>query len=408
MKRLLTLGLLAATLAGCQPKQNQEPIEQVIGTAFENAQAQALLLAKKYEPQEGRLPQSWRGTVGDGAAGEDVGSSSRWWCSGFFPGTLWYLYENSGDAEVLRYAQMFTERVEREKYTTTNHDVGFMLMSSFGNGLRLTPVEADKEHYREVLSTGARSLATRFRPSVGLIRSWDHNRAVWQYPVIIDNMMNLELMFWAADYTGDENLRTIALSHADSTLVNHFREDYGSYHVVSYDTLTGNPLLKQTHQGYADESNWARGQAWALYGYTMMYRITKQERYLTQAQNVARFVLGHKNMPADYIPYWDFDAPEIPNALRDASAAAIMASALIELADYSQPSLAREYMKVAETQIRTLASPAYTAPVGENGDFILMHSVGAFPLDSEIDVPLTYADYYYVEALTRLSRKLGS
>lgn len=403
--------MCVAAMAACCGEKAEAPLSEVIDIALENARTQYTLMAEKYEPQEGRLPKSWVGKVGE-EGGEDISSDSRWWCSGFFPGTLWYLYENSGDEKMLAWARQFTDRVEREKYTTTNHDVGFMLMNSFGNGLRISQDAAENERYKEVLLTGARSLATRFQPHIGLIRSWDHNRDKWQYPVIIDNMMNLELMLWAANYAMEEGfedaaaLRKIALSHADSTMVNHFREDFGSYHVVSYDTLSGRVEMRQTHQGYADESTWSRGEAWGLYGYTMMYRLTKEQRYLTQAQEIAKFMIHHKNMPTDYIPYWDFDEPAIPNVPRDASAAAIMASALVELADFSTPEQAAEYMKVAEIQVRTLASPEYTAPVGENGNFILMHSTGGFPFGSEVDVPLTYADYYFIEALTRLKNRL--
>jgi hypothetical protein len=392
--KLLFVTLSAMLAVACTQKSVETPIETVVDNALKNAEQQALAMAAKYAPQEGLLPKTWQ-------EGKDVSSDSRWWCSGFFPGTLWLLYENSGNAQTLDYARQFTDRVEREKFTTDNHDVGFILMCSFGNGLRIT----GEERYKEVLATGAGSLATRFRDTPGLIRSWDFNRDKWQFPVIIDNMMNLELMMWAADYTGDENLRRIAISHADKTIENHFREDFSTWHVVSYDTLSGRPHARQTHQGFGDESTWSRGEAWALYGYTMMYRLTRDERYLRQAQSVAGFILNHPNMPVDGVPYWDFNAPDVPNALRDSSAAAIMASAFVELAGFSEPELADSYIKMAETQVRTLASPEYTAVAGENGDFILKHGVGAVPFNVEVDVPLTYGDYYYVEALTRLKAR---
>jgi hypothetical protein len=353
-------------------------------------------MAEKYAPKEGRLPRTWQNN-------QDVSSDSHWWCSGFFPGTLWLLHENSGSTTTLDYARMFTDRVEREQFTTDNHDVGFILMCSFGNGLRITG--GSDERYKKVLTTGAASLATRFRDIPGLIRSWEFNRDKWQYPVIIDNMMNLELLIWAAGNTGDDNLRRMAISHADRTMENHFREDFSTFHVVSYDTLSGRPHIRQTHQGYADESTWSRGEAWALYGFTMMHRVTGDDRYLRQAQSVANFIIDHPNMPADGVPYWDFNAPAIPDEPRDSSAAAIMASAFVELAGFSAPELAEKYMRMAETQVRTLASPAYTAALGANGNFILMHGVGAMPFDSEVDVPLTYGDYYYVEALLRLKAK---
>ena len=387
--------VLALLAAGCNAG-GEQPLAEVVDRALAGAERQALRMAEKYEPLEGRLPRTWE-------KGEDVSSDSRWWCSGFYPGTLWYLYENSGNPEVLEYARMYSARVEREKLTTDNHDVGFMIGCSFGNGLRLTGDEA----YREVVLTAARSLATRFDPAVGLIRSWDHNRAQWKYPVIIDNMMNLELLLRAAELSGDDSLRAIAVSHADKTMIHHFRPDFSSWHLVSYDPVTGEPHLKQTHQGYSDDSAWSRGQAWGLYGYTMMYRMTGDERYLGHARGIAQFLLHHKNMPADGVPYWDYDTPEIPPTPRDASAAAVMASALVELSGMVEGDEAEEYFAFAEKQVRTLASPEYTAAEGDNGCFILKHSTGAYPFASEVDVPLAYADYYYVEALVRLKARLS-
>ena len=367
----------------------------VVNDALKFSEQQSLLLSEKYAGQDSILPRSFEN-------GKNTSSDSRWWCSGFFPGTLWYLYENIKSPVLLKFAKLYTDRVEREKYTTDNHDVGFMLYCSFGNGLRIT----GDEHYKEVLLTGARSLSTRLNPKVGLIRSWNHTRNKWQYPVVIDNMMNLELLLWAANYSGDSKFKEMALSHADKTMIHHFRPDFSSYHLVSYDTISGLPHLKQTHQGFSKESSWSRGQAWGLYGYTYLYRITKDKRYLKQAENIAGFIINHPRMPEDCIPYWDYDSPDIPNTNRDASAACIMASAFIELSDFVDVKLAKKYMKVAETQIRTLASPEYTAKLGENGCFILKHSVGAYPFKSEVDVPLTYADYYYLEALTRLKKKI--
>ena len=387
--------VLALLAAGCNAG-GEQPLAEVVDRALAGAERQALRMAEKYEPLEGRLPRTWE-------KGEDVSSDSRWWCSGFYPGTLWYLYENSGNPEVLEYARMYSARVEREKLTTDNHDVGFMIGCSFGNGLRLTGDEA----YREVVLTAARSLATRFDPAVGLIRSWDHNRAQWKYPVIIDNMMNLEVLLRAAELSGDDSLRAIAVSHADKTMIHHFRPDFSSWHLVSYDPVTGEPHLKQTHQGYSDDSAWSRGQAWGLYGYTMMYRMTGDERYLGHARGIAQFLLHHKNMPADGVPYWDYDTPEIPSTPRDASAAAVMASALVELSGMVEGDEAEEYFAFAEKQVRTLASPEYTAAEGDNGCFILKHSTGAYPFASEVDVPLAYADYYYVEALVRLKARLS-
>jgi hypothetical protein len=382
---------VACLLTAACGRTDEKPIGEVIDEALASATEQSLRMARKYEADSLALPRSYAG-------GQDVSSDSRWWCSGFFSGLLWYLYENDPRPELLSYARQYTARVEREKYNTHTHDLGFMLYCSFGNGLRLT---ADTT-CRNVLLTGAGSLSSRYDPSIGLIRSWDNtNGGQWQYPVIIDNMMNLDLLFWAARESGDSRYRDIAVSHADRTMEHHFRPDFSSFHVVSYDTVTALPHVWQTHQGFADGSAWARGQAWGLYGYTVAYRETGDDRYLEQAVQIARFLLSHPNMPDDYIPYWDFNAPGIPGELRDASAGAIICSALIELSGYVDDALAAQYLQVAERQLRTLASPEYTAEPGENGDFILMHSVGHLPGDSEVDVPLTYADYYYVEALTR-------
>lgn len=390
---LLLLGLVACN--NKPAKTDASSMKATVDTALAFAQKQSLLLAKKYDDQPDKLPRTFQ-------QGKDVSSDSRWWCSGFFPGVLWQLYDAQGSPAVLDYAKRYTQRVEREQYTTDNHDVGFMIYCSFGNGYRLTK----DPHYRAVMLTAAKSLSTRYNPTVGLIRSWDHNKEQWQYPVIIDNIMNLELLLWAAKQSADSTYTHIARSHADRTMQHHFRPDYSSYHVVSYDTLSALPHRKQTHQGLSDESSWSRGQAWGLYGYTYLYRDTKDPRYLQQAQHIADYLLNHPHMPKDGIPYWDYDSPDIPNTPRDASAASIMASALLDLSDFVGKERQAQYRTFAELQISTLASAAYTAKLGENGCFILKHSVGAYPLHSEIDVPLTYADYYYVEALNKLKKKL--
>lgn len=371
-------------------------MSEVISLGLDRAKEQSILMAEALKDKPGRLPKS------TDKEGKLSTSDSRWWCSGFFPGVLWYTYEGTNDPELKEWARMYTARIEREKYTTNNHDVGFMLYCSFGNGLRLGGYDA----YKEILLTGTESLSTRYKDNVGAIRSWDWNQKVWQYPVIIDNMMNLELMMWAAKESGNKRFAEMAMSHADKTMKNHFRNDYSCYHVVSYDTITGKPHKKQTWQGYADESAWARGQAWALYGYTMMYRETGQKRYLNQAKKVAEYIMNHPNLPEDKIPYWDFNAPQIPNEERDASAGALIASALIELSQFTKGDFSKKCLDVAETQVRALTSDAYLAEEGTNGNFILKHSVGAKPLKSEVDVPLTYADYYYVEALIRYKKLL--
>jgi hypothetical protein len=355
---------------------------------------QALDLAiRQYKQMMTHVPDSLLPRTTDSKTGKLVTAGTDWWTAGFYPGTLWYLYEYSKDKTILKEAIKRTAQVEKEQYNKTTHDLGFMMYCSYGNAYRLTKKAKDKQ----VLINSARSLTTRFNPTVGCIKSWDHGR--WKFPVIIDNMMNLELLTWATRETGDTSFAHIARTHANTTMQHHFRPDYSSYHVIDYDPATGAVLHRNTAQGYADSSAWARGQAWGLYGYTMMFRETKDPAYLDQAIHIADYIIP--KLPADKIPYWDFDAPDIPNALRDASAGAVMASALLELSQYTKKAL---YWQTAEQQLQSLCSPAYLAKEGTNNNFILLHSVGHLPAHSEVDVPLTYADYYFVEALLRYKK----
>ena len=316
------------------------------------------------------------------------------WTSGFFPGVLWFLYEFTGKKEWKEKAESFTALIENEKMNSGTHDTGFKIYCSFGNGYRLT----NNATYREVIIQSAKTLSKRFKPKVGCIRSWDHNKDKWDYPVIIDNMMNLELLFEATKMTGDSSFHKIAVSHANTTMKNHFRPDYSSYHVIDYDTLTGKVLKKNTHQGFSHESAWSRGQVWGLYGFTMCYRETKNKDYLGLAEKIAGFILNHPNLPKDMVPYWDFNASGIPDEPRDASAAAIMASALYELSLYSKDG--KNFRQIADKIIQNLTSD-YSSPINENKGFILLHSTGSKPMNSEVDVPLNYADYFYLEALLR-------
>jgi uncharacterized protein YyaL (SSP411 family) len=285
--------------------------------------------------------------------------------------------------------------LEKEKNNKGTHDLGFMMYCSYGNAERI----ASKPEYKEILLQSARSLSSRFSPAVGCIKSW--NAKPDEYLVIIDNMMNLELLFWATKVSGDSSFYKIAVTHANTTMQNHFRPDYSSYHVINYNTQTGAIQEKRTAQGYSNESAWARGQAWGLYGYTVMYRETKDKKYLAQAEAIAAFILNHPNLPADKIPYWDFNAPNIPTALRDASAGSIISAALLELCRYAKPSEGKKYFSAAETMLKSLASPQYHSAQGANGGFLIQHSVGHLPAGTEVDVSLTYADYYFVEAMKR-------
>jgi unsaturated chondroitin disaccharide hydrolase len=352
--------------------------------------------------------------------GKLVTTSMYDWTPGFFPGNLWYTYEYTKDPNLEASAIRWTESLEPLKTFTQHHDLGFMMYCSYGNAYRLT----GKDEYKNILVQAARSLSTRFSSVTGCIKSWNsfkswHGNKTYYFPVIIDNMMNLELLFFATRETGDTSFRHIAVTHALSTMKNQVRKDYSSYHVVCYDSTTGKVTGRETAQGYADNSTWSRGQAWGVYGFTMTYRETKDKRFLKTAQGMADFFINHKNLPADKIPYWDFNANQagytpginssakkITTRPRDASAAAITASALLELSTYSGKK-GEKYRKVAVQILHSLASPAYRAPLGTNGNFLLMHSVGSIPHNSEINAPLVYADYYFIEALLRYNQLLN-
>jgi len=319
----------------------------------------------------------------------------RDWCSGFFPGSMWFMYEYTKDKKWKDAANKYCMFIENEKFDTSNHDLGFKMYNSFGNGYKLTGTEA----YKEVVIQSAKTLAGRFDEKIGSIRSWDFNHNIWQFPVIIDNMMNLELLFEASKLTGNPTYARIADKHAATTLKNHFRPDYSSYHVVDYDIKTGAARLKQTHQGIADDSAWARGQAWGLYGFVMVYRYTKKAEYLEQAKHIADFIFSNPNMPDDLVPYWDFNDPAIPDAPRDASAACITASALYEIINYD-PANKDKYIKWADTMLNNLIGN-YRFDIGTGQGFLLNHSTGNYPKNDEIDVPISYADYYFLESLIR-------
>ena len=394
------LGALAAAVAPptvARPGATRGPAVQIglppdaVAPTLRAVAAQvATLLARL--PDAERMPRTVeRGTL--------VRVAREDWTSGFFPGLLWLLHEATGEPAWRDAARRFTRTLEPLRHFRDHHDTGFMLGCSYGNALRLAEAPGD----RAVLVDGARALATRFDPRVGLIRSWDHGR--WAYPVIIDNLMNLELLTWASRESGDPGLLGIAVRHADGTLAHHCRPDGGSFHLVDFDPASGAVRARGTVPGAADRSTWARGQAWGLYGFTAMYRETRHARYLQQAERMARFVIDHPRLPVDRVPFWDYDAPGVPLAPRDASAAAITSSALLELASLTaDAALAARARALAAAQLATLSSPAYFAAPGENGGFVLRHSVGALPHGAEIDVPLVYADYYFVEAMLRLGR----
>jgi hypothetical protein len=313
------------------------------------------------------------------------------WCCGFPAGSYWYMYELTGDQKWEKIATENTVKLDGVQFRKNTHDLGFMVFCSYGNAYRITK----NEDYKKVIIDASESLISRFNPTIGSIKSWDWAKD-WQFPVIVDNMMNLEMLFWASKETGDPKYRDVAVAHANTTLANHFRENMSSYHVVDYDTITGQAISKVTHQGLSDDSSWARGQAWGLYGYVVCFRETGDTRYLEAAKKIAAYI--QENLPEDLVPYWDYNDPAKPNTYRDASAAAVTASALYMLGELSNEGKAA-YHAQADKMLASLSSPEYLADFGTNGGFLLKHCVGNMPKNSEVDTPLNYADYYYLEAL---------
>jgi hypothetical protein len=394
MKKIIVLFLAFLVLHYQASAQQKIDVEKALSNAAAHYQNQVALFADS--------TKSPRSINADGSI-KSIKSSD--WCSGFFGGSLWLLYQNDKNDFWKKAAQKWTLAVEKEQFNTTTHDLGFMMYCTFGNGYVLT----SESSYKNVIIQSAKSLATRFNKSAGVIRSWDHGP--YNFPVIIDNMMNLELLFEATKLCGDNRFSEIAIKHANNTIIHHFRNDFSSYHVIDYDTATGMPNRRITNQGYSDESAWARGQAWGLYGYTVMYRYTKNPVYLNQARKIAEFILKHPNLPKDKVPYWDFNDPAIPETYRDASAGAIVASALLELKNYVSVKENQYYFNTAETILTSLASPAYTAAPGTNKNFIIKHCVGNLPrgvATGEVNTSINYGEYYYIEALVRYKNALAT
>lgn len=399
-RKIFALFCCIATILACTSKKDcflTENVDFAVGQT-------KLMLQATGEPTGKNYPR----TMND--KGELVTTGMYDWTPGFFPGSLWYLYELTGNTFWRHEAEKWTHSLENLKTFTKHHDLGFMMYCSYGNALRLAP----KPEYTDILIESAASLSSRYSETTRVIKSWNYRKAwndttEWFYPVIVDNMMNLEMLLFAAKQSGNKSFHDIAISHANTTLKHHIREDYGTYHVVDFDTLTGAPLHQATCQGFSDNSTWSRGQAWMIYGYTMMYRETQDPVYLNTAICLADFYLT--NLPEDLIPLWDFNvgqpgytpesksyAVEFQEKLKDVSAAAIACSALFELGNYAKNKAYHEY---AVKMLHNLASPEYRAPLGENACFLLMHSVGSIPHKAEIDKPLVYADYYFLEALLR-------
>ena len=405
--RTLPLLIVLAILSGCNPYSKM--VNKAVGlgtTQYQNAIAYKPGDSNKFVPR----------TVTSG--GKLVTVDMYDWVSGFFAGDLWLMYKLTNKPYWKNEAITWTEKLAPVRNYYGHHDVGFMIGSSYGNGYHIGGLK----QYDTIMVKAAQSLCKRFSPTVGCIKSWNNGKSwdgvtKWNYPVIIDNMMNLELLFEATQMSGDSSYWKVAISHANTTLKNHFRPDFSSYHVVNYNENTGAVLNKETCQGFTNESAWARGQAWGLYGFTTCYRYTKDDKYLNRAKNIAQYWLSNKDMPSDGIPYWDFNANDTslkpqwkfdrskyPAMPRDVAAAAIAASGLIELSRYVERSLKDLYLSAAKRIIASLTQ-SYLADTSRNRYFILDHSVGSLPHGNEIDAPLCYADYYYLEALVRLKGK---
>lgn len=405
-KQRLFIFAMIPSIAFCQDKQKEKENFIRDNVEFAVAQTDKMLQIVK-EPTGKNYPRTMQNDSSLAVTGMYD------WTPGFFPGSLWYLYELTKDEKWKNIAEKWTISLEPLKTFTGHHDLGFMMYCSYGNAERLDP----KPEYKAILIESANSLSTRFSKKTGVIKSWNgfkpwNDTVTFDYPVIIDNMMNLEMLFYASKVTGDKKYYDIAVKHADATLKNHFRENFSTYHVVSYDTVSADVISKNTAQGYSDNSTWTRGQAWAIYGFTMTYRETEDKKYLDAATKAADFYL--KNLPEDLIPVWDFNvgmegyapgnrsyASGFQEKLRDASAGAIVCSALFELGQFTGN---RSYTDSAVKMLHSLASPAYRAKPGSNADFLIMHCVGSIPHKSEIDRPLVYADYYFLEALVRYKK----
>ena len=388
MKQTLRLVLtfcLLAFIAGDAAAQ------RIVRKSFARAERQTALLDSLLTSPD-LFPASWNtdGTIKT--------NSARGWISGFFPANIWFLYEYTRDPKWLDMARRRTAPLDTLRRYTKTHDLGFMVGCPCAAAYRLTGEEA----YRQLLIDASDALLTRFSPAVGLIRSWDNkNGDPNPYRVIIDNMMNLEMLFTVSKLTGDKRSYDIAVCHADNTLKNHFRPDNSCFHIVCYDAETGHVTGQRGGQGYSAASAWSRGQSWALYGFTMCYRETGDPRYLDRAVKCAEYFINHPRLPEDLVPYWDYDAPGIPDEPRDASAAAITASALLELAKYA-PGKEKSYYGTARKILTSLASDRYLIPAGKKCGFLIDHSVGSKPSGSQVDVPIIYDDYYFLEALLRL------
>lgn len=392
IKTILMCLPCALIIAACYPKTS-EPAAAFADEALDYCVSQTERSLEMLQPYDYMM--SPRNIAPGDSVWHQRPVSKELWTEGFWPGILWYAYEYSQDESILEAAKGYTEVLEfLSQQPAYDHDLGFIMFCSYGNGYRLT----GDERYKDIIIATAERLSELYNPAVGTMLSWPREVPTFGgHNTIMDNMINLETLFWAAENGGRPELRDIAIAHADTTMKYHFREDGSCYHVAVYDAETGEFMRGCTHQGYADDTMWARGQSWAIYGYTMCYRFTKDPRYLDFACKVTDVYL--KGLPEDMVPYWDFNDPMIPNASKDASAAAVVASALIELSGYVEGDKGQQYLDDAKAMLESLHSNYRSGDINPS---FLLHSTGHRPAGSEIDYSIIYADYYYIEALLRL------
>ena len=398
MKHLILAVAAATAFGGFAGEEQEKSLEAALPRIFARSVEHYRAIDAKATPlmkgEDGKdlFPNSW-----DAKTGQLAMRSIFNWTSGHFPGTIWYLYEGTQDAALKDMAVKWTERLAPNSTADTNHDLGFIMYCSFGNARRLMKTD----RYDALLIETAETLSKRYSPALGLIRSWGKRDEKKNFLVSPDNLMNLELMEAATRISKNPEFDRIARSHATITARHHFRADGGCYHVLDYDQETKRVKEVKRGQGASVETAWSRGQSWAIYGYTMMFRETKDPLFLEMAMKCADFAINNPNMPEDGVPYWDYGAP---GEERDTSAGSILASALFELSTLAPAEKGPAYRAFAVKALASLASPAYFAAAGENGDFLLMHGVGHKPGGSQIDTPLVYGDYYFAEALIRFRR----
>jgi len=330
--------------------------------------------------------------------------NSGGWTSGFYPGCLWLAYELSGRNEFKTWAKRWTAGLEKEAENTGTHDLGFMFGCSFGNGIKnVSPDEAVT--YKETLVMAAITLDKRYSPKVGMLRCyWDEppfSQDTTLFPVVVDIMMNLELLFWGTEHGAPASLKEHAISHALNTYRDFVRPDGSSYHVVRYNKDSGTIFNKGQLQGQNENSTWTRGHAWFIYGMTVCYRYTKDETFLTKACLLADYFL--KRLTPDNVSAWDFDSKPEYKDTKDASATAIVSSALFELSTYvKDPTRKEKYLDKATAMLAALCSKKYLAE-GEKTNALLLHSTQYLtqPGNQNTDKPAIFADYYFLEAIKR-------